>query len=86
LQRLQRSGTDKNEPEKVFLDKDFEMDHPKMNAIVYSQLAVAAVDGTAHHCFPQGNDGTNKNRSDGKGNKKGKKKITFGLDEEIDME
>jgi hypothetical protein len=32
------------------------------------------------------NDGTNKNKSDGKGNKKGKKKITFGLDEEINVE
>jgi hypothetical protein len=37
----------------VLLDKDFAMDHPKMNAIVYSQLAVATVDGTAHHSIKQ---------------------------------
>lgn len=35
--------------EKILTDSSFARDNPRMNRVVYSQLAVATVDGTAYH-------------------------------------
>ncbi len=42
--------------EKILTDSKFSEQNPKMNAIVYSQLAVATVDGNAHHLVKQFED------------------------------
>ena len=42
--------------EKILTDLTFSEQNPKMNAIVYSQLAVATVDGNAHHLVKQHED------------------------------
>jgi hypothetical protein len=42
--------------EKILSDLTFSEQNPKMNAIVYSQLAVATVDGNAHHLVKQHED------------------------------
>jgi hypothetical protein len=42
--------------EKILTDTKFSEQNPKMNAIVYSQLAVATVDGNAHHLVKQFED------------------------------
>jgi hypothetical protein len=39
--------------DKILTDDKFAKNNPKMNAIVYSQLAVATVDGNAHHLVKQ---------------------------------
>ena len=35
--------------DKILYDEDFAKTHPRMNKIVYSQLAAATIDGTANH-------------------------------------
>ena len=42
--------------DKVLTDRSFANKHPKMNKIVYSQLAAATIDGTAHHIVAQLDD------------------------------
>jgi hypothetical protein len=39
--------------DRILTDKNYSATNPKMNAIVYSQLAVATVDGNAHHLIKQ---------------------------------
>ena len=42
--------------DKILTDISFARCHPKMNKIVYSQLATATIDGTAHHIVAQLSD------------------------------
>ena len=51
---LEGSGYDK-----ILSKETFAMLHPKMNNIVYSQLAAATIDGTANHLVTQYNDASN---------------------------
>ena len=51
---LEGSGYDK-----ILTNEIFAMSHPKMNKIVYSQLAAATIDGTANHLVTQYNDSSN---------------------------
>ncbi len=42
--------------EKILSDAKFSEQNPKMNAIVYSQVAVATVEGNVHHLVKQFED------------------------------
>ena len=42
--------------DRILGDRAFANNHPKMNKIVYSQLAAATIDGTAHHIVAQMSD------------------------------
>ena len=42
--------------DKILIDKHYSETHPKMNKIVYSQLAAATIDGTANHLVTKYSD------------------------------